>query len=172
MSDHTPDTVVIPLTKGYVTVVDAIDADLAELKWLVIVDRTGKAYARRDVKIRGVVNHFHLHRVILERVLGVTLLKHQEVDHINGDSLMNQRHNLRVATRLQNGKNRKIPRNNNSGTQGVFWYKTKGLWVARITVDYKCIHLGYFAEFADAVKARHDAELKYFGEFAPTSHPK
>jgi hypothetical protein len=29
------------------------------------------------------------------------------------------------------------------------------------------LHLGYFADIADAAKARLSAELKYFGEFSP-----
>lgn len=41
--------------------------------------------------------------------------------------------------------------------------KSKGMWRARISKDKQEIHLGLFETFEDAVKAREEAELKYFG---------
>lgn len=37
--------------------------------------------------------------------------------------------------------------------------------MAKIKTDGKEIHLGSFAKLEDAVKAREDAEEKYFGEY-------
>jgi hypothetical protein len=34
-------------------------------------------------------------------------------------------------------------------------------------VDKKVIHLGYFEDLEEAIEVRRDAELKYFGEYAP-----
>ena len=69
-----------------------------------------------------------------------------------------------------NGKlkeeNTRLKSNNTSGVTGVNWDKRYNKWEARIKKDYKQIHLGYFNDFEDAVKARKDAEKKYFGEFA------
>ena len=42
----------------------------------------------------------------------------------------------------------------------------ESLWVAYISINYKQITLGYFHDFNDAVKARKQAEEKYFGEYS------
>jgi hypothetical protein len=45
---------------------------------------------------------------------------------------------------------------------GVCWNKHRGKWRAYITVNQKQISLGSFTEKEDAMKARKNAELKYF----------
>ena len=60
-----------------------------------------------------------------------------------------------------------IKSNNTSGVTGVYWHKRHESWVARIGVKNKSIYLGDFSNFDDAVKARHNAEKIYFGEFSP-----
>lgn len=40
-------------------------------------------------------------------------------------------------------------------------------WQRRIMLDRKEIQLGRFDTYEEAVKAREQAEIKYFGEFAP-----
>lgn len=52
---------------------------------------------------------------------------------------------------------------NTSGRTGVSLDKISGKWEAYITVNYKTIRLGKFGSFADAVAARREAELKYYG---------
>lgn len=52
---------------------------------------------------------------------------------------------------------------NTSGKTGVSFYKKDCDWEAYITVNNKKIGLGRYSTFEDAVKAREDAELKYFG---------
>ena len=42
----------------------------------------------------------------------------------------------------------------------------KNKFISYITVDTKRLHLGYFENKEDAIKARKEAEQKYFGEFA------
>ena len=58
--------------------------------------------------------------------------------------------------------NRRTPKNNTSGVKGVSWYPKYNKWIARINVNKKRISLGYFENFDDAVKARKEAELKYY----------
>ena len=72
--------------------------------------------------------------------------------------------NVRWATNSEQGFNQKRRSTNKSGRTGVHWDKVKEKWVARITFQLKEIFIGYFSEFEDAVKAREEAELKYFGE--------
>ena len=62
--------------------------------------------------------------------------------------------------------NKKIAKNNSSGVTGVGWNKEQQKWTAKIGVNRKRIFLGYYANFDDAVKARKEAEEKYFGEWS------
>ena len=50
------------------------------------------------------------------------------IDHINGNKLDNNITNLRLATRSQNGANRKQQVNNTSGYRGVHWSKESRVW--------------------------------------------
>lgn len=88
-----------------------------------------------------------------------------EVDHIDHITWNNRKQNLRITTTSQNMMNRKIFKNNTSGVKGVNWHSRDEKWVARICIDERETHLGYFNNFEDAVQARKDAELKYYGEF-------
>lgn len=56
--------------------------------------------------------------------------------------------------------NRKIPSSNTSGTKGVCFNKQSGKWLAYISVEEKRLWLGSFTDYADAVKARCQAECK------------
>ena len=57
-----------------------------------------------------------------------------------------------------------IQRKNKTGAKGVS--KNGKRWVASIQINKKRIYLGIFKNFDDAVKARKEAEEKYFGEYA------
>lgn len=81
-----------------------------------------------------------------------------QIDHINGDSLDNRLKNLRLASALENSKNRKIHGNNKSGVCGVVWHKRDQCWTANIKNGGPIIHLGYFDKIEDAISARREAE--------------
>jgi hypothetical protein len=51
-----------------------------------------------------------------------------------------------------------------SGVAGVRQIRN-GTWQARVTVNYKEIHLGTFATFEEAVKAREEFNVTNIGEF-------
>lgn len=57
-----------------------------------------------------------------------------------------------------------IQTNNTSGVRGVYWKKRGNKWCARITVNKKNISLGCFKTKEEAVTARKDAELLYWGD--------
>jgi hypothetical protein len=57
-------------------------------------------------------------------------------------------------------------RDNTSGHKGVSWYKRDKKWRAKININNKAIHIGYFDNLEDAATAYQAAALKYFGEFA------
>lgn len=89
-------------------------------------------------------------------------------DHIHGKNTRhdNRKLNLRIVTNQQNGMNSSLSENNTSGVTGVKWHSRDNIWESCITVNYKRIYLGRYNKFADAVKARKEAEEKYFGEFS------
>lgn len=89
--------------------------------------------------------------------------KNMDVDHINHNTIDNRKSNLRIVSRSQNQMN-SIQRKNKTGVKGIS--KNGKRWVASIQVNKKRIYLGIFKNFDDAVKARKQAEEKYFGEYA------
>ena len=93
-------------------------------------------------------------------------------DHIDHNELNNRRCNLRKASQKDNVRNSAIRTSNKTGFIGVNKSRRNGKpWRARIMADGKEINLGYFDNIEDAVKARLEGELKYFGaEFAPQRH--
>lgn len=102
-----------------------------------------------------------LHRFIMNVDENLDLV----VDHINTHHPEdNRKANLRIVTSSENQMNRKLAKNNTSGTTGVLWDKRNNLWMAYIGINYKTITLGYYKIKEDAIKARKEAEEKYFGE--------
>ena len=92
--------------------------------------------------------------------------KEDVVDHINHDKLNNCKSNLRVCSHVDNMKNRSIKKYSVSGFTGVTWHKKSSKWQAQIKVNGRNIHLGFFTDINEAVKARIMAELEIFGEFS------
>lgn len=101
----------------------------------------------------------HLHRFIMD------CQDDMSVDHINRNKLDNRKCNLRICTRRQNNFNRGIRNDNTSGIIGVSFDKRRNKWRSRIQVDKKEKHLGYFNTVEEAIRARKQAELEYFGEY-------
>ena len=92
--------------------------------------------------------------------------KDMEVDHINHIRTDNRKCNLRVVDRSLNQRNLPLSKRNTSGVVGVWFNKDANKWVAEIRLNYKKISLGYFINKEDAIKARKEAEEKYFGEYS------
>ncbi len=118
--------------------------------------RTGRGYA--GAYIDGI--YVRLHRFIMNAPINL------QVDHINLDKSDNRKSNLRLATHKENKRNVGLQSNNTSGLKGVRYYKPRNKYVARIKVDGKDIHLGYFASVIEAAQAYNRAALRFFGEFA------
>ena len=62
-------------------------------------------------------------------------------------------------------RNARLKKNNTSGYPGVYKHTQNGKWIAKIKVNYESIYLGSFTKKSDAIKARKEAEIKYFGNF-------
>lgn len=101
-----------------------------------------------------------LHRLIMDCPDGLV------VDHISNDKTDNRRSNLRICKQNENCRNHSLNSNNTSGVTGVNWHKVSNKWIARIKVNYETIYIGTFDNFEDAVRARKEAEEKYFGEYS------
>ena len=92
-------------------------------------------------------------------------------DHINRNPLDNRKENLRPVTPTQNAQNNSLRYNSRSGIIGVNWHKRDEVWESHIGVNNKVLYLGRFNDKNDAILARLNAEIKYFGvEFAPQKH--
>src|SRR5687767_7981216 len=128
----------ITLTSGKVAMVDNRKYPyLNQFKWRAMYDRTtGRWYAGRSGGGRTIL----MHREIMDAPLRTL------VDHINGDGLDNRKKNLRLATNAQNAWNRGKTRNNTTGYKGVHRQSGRRKVRARITVNGKPIHLGWFAD--------------------------
>lgn len=156
----------IPLTQGKVALVD--DKDYAVLmvhKWYA--HRMGKNWYA--IRRKPGEDHESMHRRLCDGLNDCISL---QVDHIDGNGLNNQRHNLRVATRNQNIRNQSKHRNNMSLYKGVSFVSagkggriTDG-WAARIAINCKRKYLGTYATAELAAHAYDDAARRLHGEFA------
>ena len=149
----------IPLTKGYIAVIDDEDAHLANFKWFAAVrNRVGRpptVYAGRYIDGKAVF----LHQCVLPCENGA------EPDHIDGDGLNNRRDNLRPSLRRQNSMN-SPSRGGTSKYKGVFFQAHANRWRAQISVGAHTRHLGYFRNEEDAAKAYDVAAIQAVGTFA------
>lgn len=157
----------IPLTREGPAIVSDIDADLAVYTWHLSIEAYRLNYAIRYRKDEN-GNHvrIRLHRGIMERVVGRTLGRYEEVDHIDNDGLNCARDNLRVVTPSQNMANRRLNRNNKSGYKGVSWKTNDQKW--RVCLGFQCkkIHLGMFTDKHEAARAYNAKALELFGQYA------
>jgi hypothetical protein len=144
----------IPLTHGMVTIVDDQDYDLlSQWKWSAHWGETKTYYASRVENGKTIL----MHRQILNAK------SNQWVDHKDGNTLDNRRDNIRLCSRSQNMRNRKVPVNNRLGIKGV--RVKNGRYEARIMSDKRAIFLGGFETALEATLAYNAASLKYHGEF-------
>ena len=117
----------------------------------------------------------HTYHTIETRINNKIVRMHQiiygkNVDHKNRNTLDNRKENLRYCTTQENSWNSSVRSDNTSGYIGVSWDKENNKWAARIEINKKPKRLGRFMNKEDAIKARLEAEAKYFKEFAPQQH--
>lgn len=163
-------TIVIPLTKGKVAIVDDCDADLGQHKWH-FSGRYAMRFVEGSTSMYGKRVRILMHRAIVERMIGRSLGKFERVDHVDNDGCLNTRGNLRVCTPQENNRNRVVNANNVSGYKGVSRNSTGGNYNASICVNGKDIYLGTFKSAIDAASAYDQAARRYFGEFARCNFP-
>lgn len=106
-----------------------------------------------------------MHRVILNAPKGT------QVDHIDGNGLNNQRHNMRLCTNQQNNYNR-LCGGGTSKFKGVSWQASSCKWLAFIKHNQKSCYLGGFLTEKGAAKVYDQKAREIFGEFACVNFPK
>ena len=144
----------IKTSKGEIFLTDCTDLDFL-LKYSWCINKNGYVVANINHKVTKI------HQYILGLSTPVV------VDHINGNKLDNRRENLRICTSSENSKNMKIKTTNRTGYPGIR-LTPSGRYNVRITVNNKEIHVGNYLTLEEGIGARKNAEIEYYGEFAPS----
>ena len=127
---------------------------IGDIAGCVFYNGAGKKYIRIKIKCKP----YKAHRLAFFYMKGYWPI---EIDHDDGNGLNNKWGNLFDVTHLNNCRNKRLSVRNKSGCSGVDWHKRIKKWQARITINYKELHLGYFLKINDAIKTRKAAEKKY-----------
>lgn len=154
----------IPLKHGKVALVDDEDYSLLSCWTWMAYKGYNTWYAKRETprpERKTIAMHVHIMKPP----------KGMRVDHIDGNGLNNQRHNLRVCTNAQNIQNSRKSKANVTGYRGVCWNKEVKKYHAQLTFNYERIHIGYFSDPAEAAHAYDKVAKERFGEFAVLNFP-
>lgn len=116
----------------------------------------GKTTDYRTIRINS--RGYYAHRLAWV-MSGNTIPEGYEIDHIDGDGLNNRLDNLRCVLPTINQRNRRLNRNNKSGTSGVNWNRHRNCWSCFIKLDGRQKNLGNFTLKEDAIKARMAAQM-------------
>jgi hypothetical protein len=149
---------IIVSISGYKVLIDKEDLDRVANVGLWHVRISNAVYFCHSINYPK-VHHIKLHRFIMNPP------SNMQVDHASGDTLDNRKVNLRICTHAENQWNRKKSINNTSGYKGVYFHRGNGKWRAKIKLNNKCLHIGYFDTPEKAYKAYCEASEKYHGEF-------
>ncbi len=158
----------IPLTKGYIAYVDAVDYERVNaVRWYANVMQSGSVYAKRDVRIDG----RRITTLMHQFVLSVTTNLRVVVNHIDGNGLNNCRANLEVvpqSVNVRKGKLRQIAGGRTSRFRGVSYrYSSKctltKCWAVEITHKYEKVYRENFASEVEAACAYNAEILRLFG---------
>jgi hypothetical protein len=153
----------VPLTQGYVAIIDAADADaVLAHKWCAQVTPRS-VYARRSVRRPdGQKTSQYMHTF---------LTGYGRTDHRNGDGLDNRRVNLREAEARQNSWNVRRHVDSTGGYKGVSWHRRDQRWIAQIAANGTRTYLGYFTIAEEAARAYDVAARELHGEYAALNFP-
>ena len=97
---------------------------------------------------KGKCKSYTIHQLVAIAFLNHKVCKYDlVVDHINNVKTDNRVENLQIVTHRENiSKDKK----GSSKYTGVYWYKPRNKWCAKITINGKKIYLGLFINEEDA----------------------
>lgn len=162
---------IIPLTQGKSVLVSDEDFEyLNQWKWCVSHYGYAVRSCRRPNGKKGIL---WMHRALMERMLNEPIPDGYQVDHIDSNSLNNQRGNLRLATKSQNQMNRQNKKRagNTSRFKGVCYARRERVWRAETKLKGKRINIGSFDSEEDAARAYDAVARELFGEYARLNFP-
>src|SRR6185437_3810498 len=123
--------------------------------------RPNEGYVR--IKVDGKL--YYAHRLAWVYMFG-ELDDSVFIDHIDNDPTNNAIKNLRLASYRENMLNTPLRRTNTSGVKGISWSKQKNKWVARLAMNKKIFHVGFFDLVSDAAEAIRTYRENLHKEFA------
>lgn len=134
--------------------VDIDDIELvSKYRWNLKNDEYVRTTPNRGAK------EIFMHRLIMD-----VTSKEVVVDHINHYRFDNRKLNLRKCSRTQNNMNMQPTEQNKHGIVGVSYDRTLDRYIATIQVSGNRIRKR-FRNLEEAVIARKELELEYFGEY-------
>lgn len=104
------------------------------------------------------------HRVVFAMIHGRWPALH--IDHANGVTDDNRPCNIREATHAQNMANSKLPCDSTTGLKGVCFDKSRGKFMASISINGRFKNLGRFDTAEEAHAAYMRAAQQIHGQFA------
>lgn len=104
----------------------------------------------------------YLHRLIM----GLKKGDPRVVDHIDKNTLNNQKSNLRICTRAENSQNRKTSKNKKLSKYKGVRKASENAWRSSIRVKGKLHNIGTFKTEKEAAKKYNEHAKLHFGEFA------
>ena len=146
----------IPLTQGKTATID--DDDFVRVsvhKWSF----DPKGYAFTNIGKRPHRRILYMHRLILQAPKG------KECDHINNNKLDNRRENLRLCTREENSRNRKLFKNA-TGYKGVYFDKDSEVYYAQVKFRGQTICGGRSKDVKVSAAYYNKVAVELHGEFA------
>ena len=150
----------ISLGRDMFAVIDDIDyLEISKYKWGLLKHRSGKFYAIARINRESVL----MHRLIM----GAKSFS-EKVDHADGNSLNNQRHNLRFSTNSENMMNRGLAAHNKTGFKGVLKRNDRRTkpYKAQIGANGRTIYIGHFDTAKEAAHAYNEKAKELHGQFA------
>ena len=122
-------------------------------------------YYRINLCKDTVRKHYLIHRLVAHEFIE-NIDNKNIVDHIDHDLSNNTTINLRWTSNSENQMNRSKQQNTSSKYKGVCFSVQHNKWLARIMLDGKRKHLGFFTNEKEAAAKYNEFALNLFGEHA------
>jgi len=119
-----------------------------------------EGYVQGSFIINEISLKIRLHRFILNAKDG------EDVDHIDHNTLNNQRENLRICSASENAQNKNGWKFRSSGIKYKGVYFNRGKFQVRIGLNKKILCFGSYNTQEEAALIYNNTAKKYFGNFA------